>query len=181
LTWSLQLAVRQTPPRHEALRQSLIAAHERPAPHAKHSAPPQSTSVSPEFFTPSEQCAGGTQRPPRQRSFVTQSPSIVQALPWAQRAPLAEQEPPQSMSVSLAFRAPSLQLGAAHAPSWQTPLTQSTFFVHRAPSVHAGQGPPQSHDASPGSSLPLAHVAGGAQVPPTHSLPKAHCEASVQR
>jgi hypothetical protein len=70
--------------------------------------PPQSTSVSAPFFAPSVQllCWSAAQTPPAQWPVV-QSPPLTHALPTAH----ARHAPPQSMSVSSAFFAPSVQVG----------------------------------------------------------------------
>ena len=52
---------------------------------------------------------------------LSQSAPIRQALVTAH---LVAQSPPQSMSVSLPFFTPSLQVGTAHAPAVHTPLAQ---------------------------------------------------------
>jgi hypothetical protein len=96
--------------------------------------PPQSTSVSVPFFTPSLQV----------------DPEVH-----------AEHEPPQSTPVSVSFFTPSLQVAAAHRCKEQTPEPQSESLRHTASVVHAGQyAPPQSIAVSCPSMRPSAHEVG---------------------
>jgi hypothetical protein len=75
--------------------------------HGAHAEPPQSTSVSVPFFTPSLH-PGCVQRPLEQYA-------LVQSLPPMHFFPFAHAghvPPPQSLSVSAPFSTPSLQLAA---------------------------------------------------------------------
>jgi hypothetical protein len=80
--------------------------------------PPQSTSVSFPFLTPSVQEAV-THLPPEHLPLPgnTQSVFALQFLPTAQVGP---QLPPQSTSVSVPFRRPSPHAAATHAPALHT-------------------------------------------------------------
>ncbi len=83
--------------------------HDFPSEHAEHG-PPQSTSVSELFFTPSEQ--EGDWQDPLVQTCDTQSFAAEQTLPVTQ----AEQFPPQSTSLSFPFFVPSEQLGVTFCP-----------------------------------------------------------------
>jgi hypothetical protein len=69
-----------------------------PVAHAAQVPPPQSTSVSLPFLTPSEQV--GTRQTPPEQTLLEQSEEMRQTLPLAQAAQVP---PPQSTSVSLPF------------------------------------------------------------------------------
>jgi hypothetical protein len=60
------------------------------------------------------------------------------------------QLPPQSVSVSLPFFTPSMQLAGWHVAGFpeQTPLWQSPAPVQRKPFAHFGQDEPQSTSVS---------------------------------
>ncbi|MFN7134483.1 MAG: hypothetical protein ACK4N5_20550, partial [Myxococcales bacterium] len=74
--------------------------------------------------------------------------AVVQSAFTAQVPPVAHlllHDPPQSTSVSLPLRTPSLQVGAWHTPPEQTPETQSFAVEQPAPVPHfVVQLPPQS-------------------------------------
>jgi hypothetical protein len=159
----------QTPLLQMPLRQSLSV--EQPCPSKQDEQdPPQSTSVSSPFLTPSLQT--GTEQAPPSQTPLTQSVFDLQVLPFGHLS----QEPPQSTSVSVPFWTPSTQLGTVHVPPPQTPLTQSVALPHDFSSGHLGQDPPQSTSVSspfltlssqapsdvgvqtPLSHVPLAHV-----------------------
>jgi hypothetical protein len=146
--------------------------------------PPQSTSVSLPFWTPSLHV--GTAQAPAAQTPLTQSLAPAQPLPSAH---LGQFGPPQSMSVSPSFWIPSLHVGAgaAHTPAVQTPLRQSFAPAQPLPSAHLGQfGPPQSTSVSPSFWIPSLHVGAGAtqtpavqtplrqSFPPLQPLPSAH-------
>jgi hypothetical protein len=104
--------------------------------------PPQSTSVSLPFFTPSVHAAAA-QTPPEQLPLV-QSLLPLQAWP----VPHLEQLPPQSTSLSFWFITLSLQLAAWHV-TLQTPLVQSLPASQSSPLSHlAHDPPPQSMSVS---------------------------------
>ena len=96
--------------------QSVEAVQVLPEPHAVHTEPPQSVSVSVPFFTESVQLALW-QNPPEQTP-PTQSPLAAQRLPAPHFGHVA---PPQSTSVSAPFFTTSVQLAAWHVVL-QTPL-----------------------------------------------------------
>jgi hypothetical protein len=126
------------PSKQSAPAQSAERRHPRPAAHAGHVPPPQSTSVSAPFFTPSVQVG-------------IAPPSLAQG--W--------QGPPQSTAASPWFCTPSRQLAAAHRLSTHEPLAQSASARHRRSAAHAGQSaPPQSTSVSRPSMRPLAQSAG---------------------
>src|SRR4051812_8667208 len=84
-TWWSQVA---------AGRQSAFAGHARPKPQGAEHAPPQSTSASPPFFTPSVHV--GVAQPPPAHTPLAQSAGIAQCFPSAQAG---HAPPPQSTSV----------------------------------------------------------------------------------
>jgi len=168
----------QTPLVQTRLWQSLAFVHFFPTPHAGAPsealfgwpldvrAPPQSTSVSLSFVTPSWKVGGwhvsatvpepSLVGPPSRLSFRTgplaqtpdmQSSPMAQVLPFLQAGapsdigcfmPLARTPPPQSTSVSLSFFTPSLSVGALHRPLLHTTLAQSPPTLQVSP---AGQPP----------------------------------------
>jgi hypothetical protein len=87
--------------------QSVSTSQDAPAAHVAHTGPPQSTSVSVPFCTPSAQ-SGAAQNPALHR-WLEQSASETQTRPGGQSVQAA---PPQSMSVSAPFLMPSRQVGA---------------------------------------------------------------------
>jgi hypothetical protein len=101
-----------------------------------HVEPPQSTSVSEPFWTPSGQAAAVQVCAELLHRRLTQSPSIRQALVSAHR--VAQFGPPQSTSVSLWFFTESGQLGAAHSSLvvLHLPLWQSALAAQPRPSAH---------------------------------------------
>jgi len=109
---------------------------------------------------PGRQVFAGPQLP------VMQSPGTWHILSWAQRV-VGAHAPPQSLSVSVPFITPSMQVGAWQVVA-QTPDEQSVAALHFFPTAHTGQGPPQSTSVS----VPLAtlsvHV-GSWQALPTHT------------
>jgi hypothetical protein len=126
-TPSLQVGAAQAPLAHTPLAQ--LAPAPVPLPHIFPFAqgghdPPQSTSVSVLFFTPSAQLAAA-QIPSMQTPFA-QSPATAQACPSGHFLFVgdAAHEPPQSIAVSVPFFTVSVQVGAAQAPLAHTPLAQ---------------------------------------------------------
>ena len=99
--------------------QSPALEHVLPGPQVGQVPPPQSTSVSTPFFTPSVQVAAW-HKPPVQTP-LWQSPVPLHLRPVPQGA----QEPPQSRSVSAPFFTPSMQVAATHMCEAQVPVTQS--------------------------------------------------------
>ncbi len=94
--------------------------------------------------------------------FILQSSDEQSPLAWhILPSPQAGQvPPPQSVSVSVPFSTPSLQLGVWQVPFLQTPLLQSGPPLHILPSSQAGQvPPPQSVSVSVPSWLPSVHEA----------------------
>jgi len=93
------------------LTQSLGVAHVAPAVHAPHVGPPQSTSVSAPFLTPSLHVAAA------QVPDVALQLEVEQSLPTVQLTPTPQalqEPPPQSTPVSAPFRIPSEHVAAAH-------------------------------------------------------------------
>ena len=87
---------------------------------------------------------------------LTQSPAAAQVLPAVHLLHVA---PPQSMSVSLPFFTPSLQVGAWQVPPEQTPLVQSAATLQPFPAVQALQVlPPQSMSVSSWFCTPSVQV-----------------------
>lgn len=80
------------------------------------------------------------------------------------------QLPPQSMSLSLPFFTPSVQIGAWHTLLVHTPLTQSELPVHALPAEHLPQPPPpQSTSVSLPFLTPSVQI-GALHVPPEQTL-----------
>ena len=178
-SWQLGAAIAQSPPSQFALAQSEATRQCRFSAHLMQSpAPPQSTSVSVPFFSPSVQVGAGLQRPSAQRPEL-QSVSSRHA---RSRSQCGHSGPPQSRSVSRPFTLPSEQVGAAaQVPFAQIPLAQSPSEPHGLPIVHAGQmGPPQSTPDSLPLCAPSSQRGGGVmqvpfwQVPLTQSRPCSH-------
>ena len=114
-----------------------------PAAHLVLQLPPQSTSVSVPFFTPSVQ-VGTWQMLPVQTPLM-QSPGPPQPPPSMQ----GPQFEPQSTPVSVPFLTLSEQVAVAHLPPVQTRLSQSEFAPQSLPSAHLLQvAPPQSTSLS---------------------------------
>jgi len=66
--------------------------------------------------------------------------------------------PPQSVSVSVPFRTPSVQLGVWHAPPAHTRLVQSGALLQPCPGAHGPQlVPPQSRPVSLPFATPSTH------------------------
>jgi hypothetical protein len=103
------------PPAQFELRQSAETEHDEPSAHAPH-VPPQSTSDSVPFFTPSEH--EGTWQTFDVQTPLWQSAGTAHPLVSAH----GEHAPPQSTSVSVPFLVPSVQPGAWHTLVAQTPL-----------------------------------------------------------
>jgi hypothetical protein len=116
---SPQVGVWQTPVAQTALVQSELAPHLRPGAQSPQFGPPQSTSVSAWFLILSTQDGAAQVRVVVPTQFrLTQSPTTLHFAPVPH---LVEQDPPQSTSVSLPFKMPSPQPGAAHTwfVGWQ--------------------------------------------------------------
>jgi hypothetical protein len=147
---------------HTLLAQSLPASHSSPSAQSGQLGPPQSTSVSLAFRTPSVQV--GTWHTPPLHTWLEQSLGALQPAPSPQRI----QEgagPPQSTSVSLPFSTPSAQFGTLQKPALQTPLG------HSVPLVQVGWQMPPEHPPI-AQSVPRKHaspVAHPGQLPPPQS------------
>src|SRR5439155_17663609 len=89
---------------HRPLWQSPPPWHALPGPHLPHFMPPQSTSVSSWFLSPSLQPGAATQTLAVHTSIAAQSASTTHALPLAQGEQLP---PPQSTAASPWFFMPS--------------------------------------------------------------------------
>jgi hypothetical protein len=109
----------QTPKKQILLVQSLGDMQARPLAHFAHE-PPQSTSVSLPFFTPSVHVPahGGHTLPPQSTpvSLPFFAPSVHVPAHGGHTLP------PQSTPVSLPFFTPSVHTGALHENEMQTPL-----------------------------------------------------------
>ena len=116
--------VAQSPPILQCLPREQRAGHE----------PPQSTSVSVPFWSPSEQLEAtqrpSVQMPPRQSEATLQGPPLTH---------LATQVPPQSIPDSVPLRRPSSQVGTLQVPrtqarpDWQGLLVSSQIWSGGAP------------------------------------------------
>jgi hypothetical protein len=187
LTPSKHVGVWHTPPPagHTSLVQSVPTAQATPLSHREQAVvPPQSTALSPPFFTPSVQEAGWHTL--LLQTALWQSPPFTQLLPGTQ-AP--QVPPPQSTSVSVPFCTPSRHVGFLQvfvgAPV-QTLLTQSPATLQILPPAQAGHvPPPQSLSVSapfwtlsvhvaawhaPPTQTPLAQSVGPPQPPPVLHL-----------
>jgi hypothetical protein len=137
----------QTPLLQRPEPQSPLPVHILPLLHFGQLRPPQSTSVSVPFLTPSEQL--GAWHLPTVHTLLWQSEPLVHILPDGHAGHVP---PPQSMSVSMPFLTPSVQVGAGmfwQTPPVQKPELQSPFPVHILPAPHFPQvGPPQSTSVS---------------------------------
>src|SRR5689334_20079105 len=111
------------------------------------------------FFLPSEHV--GTAHLFAVQMALWQSEAPTHVLPSAQGEQGAP--PPQSMSVSLLFLAPSEQV-AAHTLLVQTPPLQSVLAPHALPVAQSGHAPPQSMSVSE------PFLAPSAQPAPAHVL-----------
>ena len=108
-------------------------------------APPQSTSVSPWFRTPSVQVGGGAQCPRCRPRCCSRCPSGTCRPPGSPRSPA----PPQSTSVSVPFWIMSVQVAATQTLLAQTRLAQSVVAPQRRPLAQAVHTvPPQSTSVS---------------------------------
>ncbi len=108
--------------------------------------PPQSTSVSVPFFTPSVYEAGWQVSGVPEQTLSVQSLAAPHPFPSAQRG---QAGPPQSTSVSVPFFAPSLHITAAQIAFRQTSLAQSAGPPHPCPCGQVGAPmPPQSMPVS---------------------------------
>jgi hypothetical protein len=152
----MQVGTWQTPFVQTPLRQSVGSRQTFLSAHFGQVPPPQSTSVSPIFVTPSLQDAG-EQVPFVQTPYKQSVPVLhLRVLPHFGHVP-----PPQSTSVSTPFCTPSVHSGAWQTFPLQTPpsqpfelqtlLLQSTGPVQNLPSAHLAQVlvPPQSTSLSP--------------------------------
>ena len=125
--------------------QSVATEQVCPVPHLVEQLPPQSTSVSVPFLTPSLQVAIAHR--PFEQTPLEQSLLAVHTLLALHRLQLVW--PPQSTSLSPPFLTLSLQAGAAQIPPVQTPLCQSPPITQFSPVSHFdAQLPPQSTSVS---------------------------------
>jgi hypothetical protein len=128
--------------------------------HAAQAVPPQSTSLSLWFRTPSSQVAAW-QIESTQRSLM-QSACTLQVVFGSH---FLQSGPPQSLSVSAALRTPSAQVAAAQVPSMQESVTQSVPARHERVSGQGGQAPPQSTSVSVPFFRLSSHTAGWQRSP----------------
>ncbi len=120
--------------------------------------PPQSTSVSPPFFTPSLDV--GTTHALAVHASSWQSAFALHAFMSAHFGAVA---PPQSTSVSSPSFFPSVGDGSAQVPMLHAPA-QSSFVLHACPAAHgcvAATVPPQSTPVSPALRRPSMCASGG--------------------
>src|SRR3954454_8450012 len=129
----VQVCAWHTPPAQIPLTQSLPLAHFCPLAHFGQFGPPQSMSVSPSFWIPSEHVGAGSTQTPAVHTPVTQSVPLPHFLPSAH---FGQFGPPQSTSVSCPFWTPSEQVAAA-ASATQAPSAQCEPPAHAFP--HAPQ------------------------------------------
>lgn len=113
--WPVHEELQQMPSTQGNVLQSPLSPHICPKPHFAH-APPQSTSDSLPFMTPSEH--EGTWQTPAVHTPLPQSAGVAHVAPSAHGS---QTGPPQSTSVSAPFRSPSLQGGGAQVPPLQFP------------------------------------------------------------
>jgi hypothetical protein len=130
-------------PRHKLETQSPATRQVWLSVHLLQVPPPQSTSVSVRFLCASVQ-DGWVQVRLGPQIVLTQSASWAQPLPSAHfwGVASARQGPPQSASVSPPFLVWSEQVGAAHVPPLQTPLTQLLAILHVRFTAHFAQVTP---------------------------------------
>jgi hypothetical protein len=171
LTASVQLGATHRPLVHTRLLQSPPVPQPKPgSQRAQLAKPPQSTPLSPPFCTPSLQ--EGTAHlklvlhlPSAQSPFTAQLwPSAQSLFRVLQGAVL-----PQSVSDSLAFFTPSVQVAAWHTCPVQTPVVHSLARLQPWPALQAGHDPPQSVSVS-FPSLRLSLQVAAVQTNPTHRL-----------
>jgi hypothetical protein len=179
LTPSLHVATAQTLPVQTPLKQSRATRQRLPSAHGLQMCamlvPPQSTSVSVEFWIPSLQVGASATHVMLAWSQLpfTQSVEAVQVWPSAHLGHIVE--PPQSTPVSPPFLAPSLHVGNAQTPPAHTPLKQSRATRQRLPLAHGPQMcamlvPPQSTSVSvefwiPSLQVPCAIVSSWKSMP----------------
>src|SRR5205085_78922 len=131
------VAVEHLPSTQPKRAQSAGALHVLPLAQPAH-APPQSTSVSEPFRTPSVQVS--VHLPPAHTPDA-QSPGAAPAF----RSAHLGHAPPQSTSASLPCLTPSLQLASTHPSALHTPEPQSLPSLQLRLPPHLPQvGPPQS-------------------------------------
>jgi hypothetical protein len=130
--------LRQTPD-----AQSVETTHSRPSAQGGH-VPPQSTSVSVPFM---ELFAHEPfrQNPSMQRAPVSQSAVIRHFFPLVHTTQVP---PPQSVSVSAPFSAPSPHVGDVHTDAVHKLDVQSVPATHEEPGKQRAQLPPQSRSVS---------------------------------
>jgi hypothetical protein len=164
----------QPPGLHTPLWQSAPAPQLRPGAQSGQG-PPQSTSTSSAFFTPSVQL-GGAQRPLPPHTALAQSAPSLHALPSAQPG---HSPPPQSVSSSAPLRTPSPHETAAQREllaGHNKPALQSASARHSCPARHVlPHTPPQSMSVSSGPKAPSSQLgAGGGAISSGsgHSLPR---------
>jgi len=164
----------QPPALHTPLWQSAPAPQPWPGAQSGQ-APPQSTSTSLPFFTPSVQL-GAAQRPFPPQTALAQSALVLHVDPSAQPG---HSPPPQSVPSSAPLRAPSPQEMAAQREllaGQNKPATQSASAWHRCPARQVlPHTPPQSLSVSSGPTTPSSQLgsSGGAISSGSgHSLPR---------
>jgi hypothetical protein len=130
----------QIPPRQAPLWQSDAWPQVLPFAQRAPQLPPQSTSLSVPFFTPSVQLGTATHTPVGEQIPLVQSPGTPHALPSPQRG----HEPPQSTSLSSPFLVPSSQADWGASWSIERLTSSSSAPSDEAPSMKApaGRTPP---------------------------------------
>jgi hypothetical protein len=161
--WHVSGEPEQTP-----LAQSPATRHFLPVPHLPQLAPPQSTSVSTPFLTPSEQVGTAHLSGEPEQTPLWQSPATAHVRPLAH---FGQPAPPQSTSVSVPFLTKSVQLAAWQMLPMHTPLWQSEGLPQIFPATHFTQvAPPQStSDSVPFFTLSLHAAATHLRGDPEHT------------
>jgi len=143
------LQATHTLPRQAAVLQSASIPQPSPTPQSAAQVPPQSLSVSLPFLMLSMQLKATHLVAEQCPLSGSRQSSLIEQL-WFTAHRLV-QEPPQSLSVSVPFLTPSLQLAAAHLLSIQRALAgemQSASPLQALPIVQPPQEPPQSTSVS---------------------------------
>ncbi len=158
--------------------QSSSSSHISPSSQVDPQTPPQSTSVSSWFISPSSQPSPGWQVPAASSQlFEMQSPSPLQVSSVSHVGP---HEPPQSTSVSSPPCSPSSHDGSTQrsATSWQVLETQSPSSSQPSPSSHvAPHTLPQSTSVSSWFWTSSSHVP--SQTPASEHASEMQSESSL--
>jgi hypothetical protein len=176
---SLHVATAQTPPAQTPLKQSRATAQCLPSAQGLQMCamlvPPQSTSVSVEFWIPSLQVGATVAHLMAARSHEPLAQSLAAEQLWPSGHLGHIVWPPQSTPLSRPLKTPSLHVGAAQTPPVHTPSRQSRATRQRLPSAQGLQMcamlvPPQSTSVSvefwiPSLQVPCAIVSSWKSTP----------------